>query len=271
MNAIPLAVQLYSVRGELASGAAAAIGRIAELGLAGVEPVCSAGMPAETRDALAGMTVDAAELKLLLDEHGLVVSSAHTALPESHNANAVLDEQELLGNDLLIVSDLSALSGATIHDLDRLDTLKRTAERFNCAAALAAKRGMRVGYHNHFWEWDSVFDGRPAFDVFWDYLDPSVVAEIDIYWAQFAGRRPAEVMTGLGRRAQLAHVKDGPLTPGQPMTPAGTGKVDIAGALTAGDYLRWHIIEFDECATDIFDAISASVGWLVESGLSSAR
>lgn len=271
MNAAPLAIQLYSLREELASGPAAAIGRIAEVGLAGVEPVCSAGMPTEARDALAGLTLDAAELKLLLDEHGLVVSSAHTALPESHNANAVLDEQELLGNGLLIVSDLSALAGATIHDLDQLDTLKRTAERFNRAAALAVERGMRVGYHNHFWEWDGVIDGRPAFDVFWDHLDSSIIAEIDIYWAQFAGRRPAEVITGLGRRAQLVHVKDGPLTPGQPMTPAGTGKVDIAGALNVGDYLRWHIIEFDECATDIFDAIGESVRWLVESGLSSAR
>jgi sugar phosphate isomerase/epimerase len=130
---------------------------------------------------------------------------------------------------------------------------------------------MRIGYHNHFWEWNSTIDGRPGYDVFWDYLHPSVVAEVDIYWAQVAGRDPAQVLAGLGPRAELVHCKDGPLVLGEPMTPVGTGQMDIPAALAAGQSLRWHIVELDECATDIFEAAGASAAWLVDHGLSLPR
>lgn len=266
-----LAVQLYSVREALVADPATVLGRIADMGYAGVEVVCSTGLPADVEPRVAAITVEASRLKPLLDAHGLVACSAHTALPERHNANAVLDAQELLGNDRLIISDLGALPDGRREDLDALDTLERAAERFNQAAALAAERGMRVGYHNHYWEWAPSIAGRPAYDVFWDHLDPSVMAEVDLYWAQVAGREPAQVVADLGPRVELVHVKDGPLVVGEPMTAVGSGRADIAPALRAGDHVRWHIVELDECAGDVFEAVAASAEWLVRQGLSQRR
>ena len=273
MTICPLSVQLYTFREAMAGDPAAVFSRLVELGFVGVEPVCPTGMPEEfaLRNGYSEWTVGATELKHILDAQGLVISSAHTALPEAHNANAVLDEQELLGNDLLIIPALSVLPGGKFDDLDTLDTLKRAADRFNNAASLAADRRMRVGYHNHFWEWNGTIADRTGWDVFWRYLEPSVVAEVDIYWAQVAGQDPATVIAELGPRVQLAHVKDGPLIRGEPMTLLGTGKVDVSGALAAGEHLRWHVIEFDECATDIFEAVGKSAAWLVDHGLSTAR
>jgi sugar phosphate isomerase/epimerase len=265
-----LAVQLYSVRDALTSDPSTVLSRIADMGYVGVEVVCSAGLPPEIEPRVAEITVGPARLKPMLDAYGLVACAAHTALPERHNANAVLDEQELLGNDRLIISDLGALPGGRREDLDELDTLKRAAERFNEAAALVAERGMRLGYHNHHWEWVPSIDGRPAYDVFWDHVDPSIVAEVDIYWAQVAGRKPAQEIAQLGSRAELVHVKDGPLVVGEPMTAVGSGKADIVPALQAGDHVRWHIVELDECAGDVFEALAASAEWLVRQGLSGA-
>jgi sugar phosphate isomerase/epimerase len=228
----------------------AALTRIADMGYVGVEIV-------------SGM-VDAGLMKQMLDDCGLAVCAAHSALPDRENAAAVLDEQELLDNECLIVS-------SSPRDFEDADALARTAERFNEAAALAGARGMRVGYHNHYWEWVPSADGRPAYDVFWEHLVPALVAEVDLYWAEVAGHSPAQVVADLGPRAELVHVKDGPLVVGEPMTAVGSGRADVAAAVGAGDHVRWHIVELDDCADDMFQALAESAEWLVAQGLSARR
>ena len=48
-------------------------------------------------------------------------------------------------------------------------------------------RGMRIGYHNHFAEFSRFFDGRQAYEILLDLLDPRVVVELDAYWARMGG------------------------------------------------------------------------------------
>lgn len=271
MTACPLAVQLYTFRDELVRDPAAVVARIADMGFAGVEVLCAAGMPDGVRERVAASTVDAATLKPLLDGHGLAVCAAHTALPESWNAAEVFEEQRVLGSEVLVVPGLAALPGATNDDLSIPDALRRVAERFNEAAALAAAHGMRIGYHNHHWEWNGTVDGRPGYEAFWERVDPSIVAEVDLYWAQAAGQDPARVVAALGTRAELVHLKDGPVAVGEPMTAVGQGRADVKRPLEAGAYVRWHVVELDDCASDVFEATRQSVDWLVAEGLSCRR
>jgi sugar phosphate isomerase/epimerase len=252
----PLAVQLYTFRDAMRRDPAEVISRVAELGFVGVEAVSAVRAP----DAVP----DAATLKPLLDESGLTVCSTHVALPERSNASLLFDEQEELGNDLLIVS-------GGREDFETVDAVARFAERMNEAASLVAARGMGLGYHNHWWEWDATGDGQSGYELLWDRLDSAIFAEVDIYWARVAGRDPAEVIARLGPRARLAHVKDGPAVVGEPMTAVGRGEVDVGAALTAGEHLEWHVIELDECATDLFEAVGESARWLVDHGFSSRR
>jgi sugar phosphate isomerase/epimerase len=267
----PLAVQLYTVREQLEQDFDATIARIAELGYVGVELGCAAGLPDDVRETMPAWMLDSAAVRRALDASGLVVCGTHGALPERHNAAEVLDEQERLGSDVIIVSALGALPGGADGDLGQPDTLQRTVERFDEAAALAAERGMRVGFHNHWWEWDGEVEGRTGWERFWERVDPSVVAELDIYWAAAAGQDPARLLGELGPRAQLVHVKDGPLAFGEPMTAIGAGALDVAATLTAGEHAAWHVVELDECATDIFDVLAASADWMVEHGFSHRR
>jgi hypothetical protein len=58
---------------------------------------------------------------------------------------------------------------------------------------------------------------------------------------------------------------------GEPMTAVGRGEVDVGAALTAGEHREWHVIELDECATELFEAVGESARWLVDLGFSSAR
>jgi len=247
----PISVQLYSLRAETADDFEGVLRRLGTAGFVGVEP---AGLLSLTPE----------RFRSLVDEAGLRVSSAHVPLPVGGDANAVLDEQDAIGNDLLI-------AGAGPADFVDSDSVRRTADVFNEAAANARARGMTIGYHNHWWEFDHRIDGEVPYDLLARLLDPSIFFEIDIYWVKVGGLEPADVIAGAGPRARLLHVKDGPLEPRTPMTAVGAGKVDIGSALEAGTAAEWHVVELDECGTDMFEAVEASHRHLVGSGLSAGR
>jgi sugar phosphate isomerase/epimerase len=229
----------------------AVLRRIADIGYVGVEPAGFGDLTAK-------------DFRRVLDDTGLTLSSAHTALPVGSSTNEVLDDMETIGATMLIASGRP-------DEFASLESVEKCADKFNAAAANAAGRGMAIGYHNHFWEFEGTVDGQVPYEALHARLDPSIVAEVDIYWATVGGKDPADVIRGLGSKARYLHVKDGPVEPKMPMTAVGQGKVDIEGALAAANDAQWHIVELDECATDMFTALEDSHRYLVGRGLSAGR
>jgi len=97
----------------------------------------------------------------------MVAPSSHVHLPEGEQAEAVLDEQELLGSTVLVTPVLLDPESGAFESFSDLDRIKALAERFNRAAELARSRRMRVGYHNHAWEFGTDFDGRSGLEEFY--------------------------------------------------------------------------------------------------------
>ena len=247
----PISVQLYSLRAETATGMEAVLRRLAGIGYVGVEPA-GLGDLSPTR------------FREVLDDTGLRLSSAHVGLPVGSTAEAVFDEQDEIGNTVLI-------SSGRPDEFASRDAVARTAEKFNVAAANAAARGMTIGYHNHWWEFEGLIDGRLPYDLLHEQLDPAIIAELDVYWAKVGGVDPSDVVRGLGARARYLHIKDGPCEPKTPMTAVGAGTVDIAGVIRSAEAAEWHVVELDECGTDMFTAIEDSYRFLVGEGLSAGR
>lgn len=245
-----LAVQLYSLRAEAAADFTGVLRSMAEIGFAGVE---TAG--------LNGMAPGA--FRRLVDDLGLTVPSAHGSLPHAGDM-AGLDEAEAIGAPILVASCAPG-------DVADADAVARTAERWNTAAALAAERGLAVGCHNHWWEFEPLPDGRIPYDLLLDALDPAVLVEIDLYWVRVGGGDPTAVVRTAGDRARLLHVKDGPVDPPRPMTACGAGAMDLASPIAAATAATWHVVELDECATDMTEAVRASHDHLVGAGLSAGR
>lgn len=259
----PLALQLWTVRDALAADRPRALHRVAEIGFRAVEPfgVGAAGQPAADRVAASR------QLRRELDDSGLTACAVHGRVPGDDELDAVFEEVAALGADTLIAPAPGQVDGCQDAFASR-DGLRGLADRLNAAAARGAAYGISVGYHNHWAEWDALPDGAVAYDVLWEQLEPAVVAEVDIYWAQTAGRDPAEVITRLGDRAQLLHVKDGPADTGSPQVALGDGVLDLPAILAAGTHVRWHVVELDDCATDVVIAASLGGQWLVANGWS---
>ena len=249
----PIAVQLYSLREEAASDFSAVIERLGRIGFAGVELA-----------GLYGMT--AFELRRRLADAGLEIAAAHVPAPIGEARDRVLDEQQALGTKTLVVPFMPPDRFKT------LDAIRTVADEVNESFANARARGMALGYHNHWWEFETRHGGVCAHELLMARLEPEIFAEVDTYWARVGGRDPAQVVTELGARARLLHLKDGPADgPKSPMTAVGDGVLDFPAIVAASDTVRWHIVELDACATDMFDAIEKSYRYLVGRGLSRGR
>ncbi|WP_327350563.1 sugar phosphate isomerase/epimerase family protein [Streptomyces sp. NBC_01304] len=237
----PLAVQLYTVREQLAADRRGTLNALASFGYRAVE--CF--------DALS----DPAALRADLDAAGLTVCSTHLPALTDH-AEAAFRGARTLGTDTAIVP---IQPPARFTDVD---AVREVARDLNTAAAKAADHGLRLGYHNHAFELAQLIGGVPALEVLADHLDDAVFLEVDTYWAAVGGQDVPALLRRLGDRVTHLHVKDGPITPDDPMTAVGAGRMPLAEILAAQPSVRWHIVELDRCATDMLTAVRESHDWL---------
>lgn len=252
----PLAVQLYSLRDAAAGDLPGVLDRVAAAGFLGVEY-------ASLHDYAP------ADVRRWASDLGLEGVGIHRRMPPGDEGARVLDEAAELGVDTVIVPWAEPERFATDEGISTL------ADELARARTQAAARGLRLGYHNHEFE-PAARDaaGMTGLERLFELAGPDLIAEVDIYWATVGGEDPAALIGRLGSRVRLLHVKDGPADPADrdaPQVSAGSGRVDITGAIAAGEAVEWHVVEFDSCATDMLEALRGSVRYLVDEGLSRGR
>lgn len=247
MTSNPLALQLYTLRDQLPVGRKAVLQAVKGFGYGAVEPY----------DVL----TDPEALRADLDEAGLAVCAVHApALGDA--AGALLDGARKVGADTVIVPSVPP---ARFADDGAVAALAR---ELNEAAARAADQGLRLGYHNHWFEFPAI-GGRTGLEALADSLDPGVILEVDTYWAAVGGQDVPALLGRLGDRVRYLHVKDGPVTSGDPQTAVGAGRMPVAEILAACPSAEWHVVELDKCATDMLTAVGDSIAWLTAHGLAS--
>jgi sugar phosphate isomerase/epimerase len=148
-----------------------------------------------------------------------------------------------------------------------VETTIEACQEFNQACAVAVENGLEFGLHNHWWEFEKI-DDRYVYEVMLDVLDPAIFFQIDTYWVRTAGPDPAAIISQLGPRAPLLHIKDGPATKDQPMSPIGSGVMDFHSVVKASaGNAEWLIVELDRCAIDMVEAVERSYRYLIDEGL----
>lgn len=223
-----IAVQLYTVRELAARDLPGTLRKVSEAGYRAVE---LAGLPAVASEAL----------RDLLDAEELRPVASHESLETMRlDPDAVLDRMAVLGCPRIVVPWLP--------EIERSDPagVRRLARELGGIAAASARRGIRLGYHNHDFEF-APLDGTTVWDVLVDELSPEVDLELDVYWAAIAGRDPVELIRGLDERVRLLHMKD--MAPGsgrEDVTP-GDGILAWPEIVAAGTErgVEWYIVEED--------------------------
>lgn len=236
-----LSVQLYTVREPFGHDAPGTLGRLAEIGYRRVEPW--------------GLVERADVLAEHLPAHGLQAPTAHVHLIGA-DLDAVFAAARRVGVGTVIDPHI-----AEEHWTERA-SIQAIAARLGEIAARAADHGLRVGYHNHAFELERRIDGVAALEVFADAAPESVVLEVDTYWAEVGGEPAAALLARLGDRVQALHVKDGPRTKeDRDQVAVGSGVLPIPEILAAAP-AALRVVELDDHAGDVFDALRDSFAYL---------
>jgi sugar phosphate isomerase/epimerase len=262
---LPLAIQLYSFRDPARFGGAGigldvpTLSAIADAGYLGVETV----------DVQGG---DPRELRRVLDDLGLAVTSSHTW--------AGSKDRESMRRAAAAIAELGAprliISAGRLRTIEAVDSF---VERIASVAEIARAHGLRLGVHNHSDEMAMIV-GTRVIERLAAGAPDVVDFQVDIFWATVGGASPADVIQTLGRRVVSLHLKDGAVLPSaadaEPFVnvAVGTGRVDPAASIAAANgtgSVEWLIVEFDHVDGSAIDAARQSHDNLVARGLARGR
>ena len=225
---IPLAVQLYAVRGEFAKDVPGTLKPVAEMGYKGVEFWGYDG----TENVY--QNYSAAQLRKMLDDNGLKCCGMHVNVKalEPANLELTIKNNKILGNNLLNVASATK-------QMESEASIKAFAAFLNDASKKCAAQKMRVGYHAHGFDFNKL-NGKMAYEILFSQLDPAVNMQIDIGHCLNAGADPVAIFKefpGRSRTVHLREVKDKDKTFDSP------GYKEIFDACENIAGTRWYIVE----------------------------
>ena len=114
---------------------------------------------------------------------------------------------------------------------------------------MARSVGIRLGYHNHNWEFFRLTDdpSRTAFDVLIEETDPRHVHfELDLFWSWRGATDPVDILRRIDGRVRQYHVKD--LNQAGSFADPGQGLIDFVRIFRT-QAVDEYIVERDDAGT----------------------
>ena len=239
-------VQLYSFRDSMLKNPKKTLEEIASLGFKEIESAGSA------KGYYYGLTPS--EMGQTCIDLGMKITSGHVRLDDKFEQT--MEDAVASGQEYLICSSMPS-DGQTV------DNYKKVAEQFNVAGEACKKLGLKFGYHNHEYEFDSE-NGQVLYDVLMDNTQNDLVyMELDLGWVVVASKDPISYFKKYPGRFPLWHLKDMDMTKKE-STEFGKGALDI-GLMLKNKELSGveHIyIEQEEYASTPFESMKYNMDYL---------
>ncbi len=190
--AIPIGLELYSVREALKQDLEGTLRAVAQLGYQCVEfygPYFD-WTEAQTK-----------QVRKLIDDLGIRCYSTHNDEKNFHpeNISKARDMNLTLGCKYMVMAYSEPNKG--------LDGWKAIADELNTAAAVLEPAGLKPGYHNHQAEWKAI-DGTRPMEILAKNTKPSVMLQLDVGTCLNAGADPVAWIRSNPGRIHSLHLKD---------------------------------------------------------------
>jgi sugar phosphate isomerase/epimerase len=192
VKAIPVGLEMYSVRDALARDPTGAVRAVAAMGYQGLEFYAP---------YFAWSEAQAKDMRNLLDELKLRCFSTHN------------DNDYFSGDKLQHARELNLILGskymvmASSHDEPGLDRWREVADTLNRAAEKLEPHGLKVGYHNHQLEFTPTDGARPI-EILAKNTKQSVMLQLDVGTCIEAGADPVAWIKANPGRIRSIHCKD---------------------------------------------------------------
>lgn len=229
--AIPVGLELYSVRNELQRDPEATVRAVAKMGYQGVEFYAPYFEWSEERTK---------RMRKLLDELGIRCFSTHNDSSSMNAANIekVRDRNLILVSRYVVMASAKPGSGA--------DGWKDVADALNFAAERLESSGLKAGYHNHQLEFTPVGGVRPI-EILAKNTKPSVMLQLDVGTCLEAGSDPVAWIRANPGRIRSLHCKDWSPDPAKGYAVLfGEGSADWKGIFQAAESaggVEYYLVE----------------------------
>ena len=189
---VPVGLELYSVRDELAKDLKGTVTRVAKIGYKIVEfysPYFDWSMD------------QAKDVRRLLDDLGIQCRSTHNGTPSfsPDGLKKAIDLNQTIGSRYIIMASPGRVTG--------LDGWKSVAEKLTSAAEQLRPLNMSTGYHNHQPEWSPVEGQRPI-DIIAKGTPKDVALQFDVGTCLESGADPVAYINDNPGRIRSMHCKE---------------------------------------------------------------
>jgi len=200
-----LAIQLYTVREDMRKDPSGTLKQLSDMGYKYVEH-------ANYHDRkFYGYAP--ADFKKLLSDFGMEMPSGHVVmLPKDYDFaknqfadswNYTVEDAATAGQKYLVSPWLDDSKRKNMKDF------KEYMDIFNKSGELCKKSGMKFGYHNHDFEFNTKIDGELLYDLILTNTDPTLVAQqLDMGNLYNGGFKAIDVARKYPGRFEMMHVKD---------------------------------------------------------------
>lgn len=246
MSQIPVGLQMYTVRDVCEKDFVGALKQVAEIGYQGVELAGTYNLPAD-------------ELRDILADLNLQCAGSHVG----YN-----DLEQTIGYHLALGCPRFGSSSMSPEGLPKdADSMAAAVAYMNQVGQTCAEQGIQIYFHNHAGEFAQI-DGEYILDSLYQQTDPQLVlAQIDVFWVQYAGVDPAAYLRKYPNRSPLVHIKD--MTPDRDFTEVGNGVLDWDDIFAATTEVNagWYIVEQDQCHRPSIESAEISFNFFRSRGM----
>jgi sugar phosphate isomerase/epimerase len=269
---LPIMLQLYNVRDELAKDFDGTLREVAALGYKYVELALA---------RFYGKTAE--QFRASLDKAGLTAISAHVPYRDM-----IADPEGEVGFHVDIGCKFIVVPYLADEDRSTGPNYDEVKKGIAALGEVVNRKGATLLYHNHEFEFVD-YKGKHALDDLYDSIPASLLqTEIDVCWAKVGGVDPAQYVLKYAGRAPVVHLKDFDSSGGGavkadydligeakkaraagsfPFRAVGHGIQDIPGIVKAAEKAgaRWLVVEQDlptpgktpiQCAKDSLDYLN---------------
>ena len=192
---IPIGLELYSLRGELAKDLPNTLRNVAQMGYEDVEfysPYLAWNFPY------------AKGVRAQLDDLGLRCYSTHNsaaAVTPGESMTRAIELNQILGTRHIILASPPG-------NVKSLDDWKRFSGELTSTVEALKPHGLMTGFHNHLIEWSPLAGGQRIMDVLAANTPPEFVLQLDVGTCLEAGVDPVAWMKSNPGRIRSLHLKD---------------------------------------------------------------
>jgi sugar phosphate isomerase/epimerase len=189
---VPVGLELYSVRGELAKDLTGTIAAVGKMGYEVVEFYAP---------YLSWTTETAKDVRKRLDDLGVKCHSTHNNGPSftDEGLKKAIELNQILGSKYLIMASAPRATG--------IDAWKTVAQQLTSISEKLKPLGLATGYHNHQVEWRPLEGQRPL-DVIAAGTPKDVVLQFDVGTCVEVGADPIAWINAHPGRIKSVHCKD---------------------------------------------------------------